>query len=446
LILISAVRQGPWVVEDCALAAQNMMLAAHGSGFGACWIGFAQSFLNTEEGAFDFRGRAVATDDNRLEQKCTKQNEPEYGRTAMNIKNRFAVPAGLVLAVVLAVLLAAGSVVHGQERSGDAAAATVGRAPNVLAEIERATISLFERAAPSVVQITSLVKTDNAAAVSIKVGSGFFWDADGHIVTNAHVVRDATEIAVWLPSGQQGRAEIVGSAPNFDLAVIRAKELRAAPLSIGSSGALKVGQLAFAIGSPFGLDQSLTSGVISALNRQLPTSKGRSIPNIIQTDAAVHPGNSGGPLLDSSGRLIGVNTIAYSNSELGASFGFAIPVDVVSRIVPRLIREGHIPTPGIGIVPAAESSATRSGIEGVVIARIRPGSPAERAGLRAANSPSGAVGDVIKAANGQPVQNVLDLTEQLENLGVGGTVRLSIDRGGNIFDVRVDIVDIEPRM
>ena len=269
----------------------------------------------------------------------------------MTAKSLFTLPVG----VVLAALLAAGSVMHGQERPRDAAAATAGRAPNILAEIEQATISLFERASPSIVQITSLVKDDDAAAVSIKIGSGFFWDAMA--ISSPMRMSSALrkEIAVWLASGQQARAEIVGSAPNFDLAVIRAKELRAAPLAIGTSGDLKVGQLAFAIGSPFGLDQSLTSGVISALNRQLPTGKGRSIPNIIQTDAAVHPGNSGGPLLDSSGRLIGVNTIAYSNSELGASFGFAIPVDAVNRIVPRLIREGHIPTPGIGIVPAAES-------------------------------------------------------------------------------------------
>ena len=359
----------------------------------------------------------------------------------MTAKSLFTLPAG----VVLAALLAAGSVLHGQERPRDAAAATAGRAPNILAEIEQATISLFERASPSVVQITSLVKDDDGAAISIKIGSGFFWDADGNIVTNAHVVRGAKEIAVWLASGQQARAEVVGSAPNFDLAVIRAKELRAAPLAIGTSGDLKVGQLAFAIGSPFGLDQSLTSGVISALNRQLPTSKGRSIANIIQTDAAVHPGNSGGPLLDSSGRLIGVNTIAYSSSELGTSFGFAIPVDVASRIVPRLIREGHIPTPGIGIVPAAESLAIRSGIDGVAIARITPGSPAERAGLRAADTTTGAVADIITAADGQPVRNVLDLTEQLENLGVGRTILLRIDRKGTTFDVLVDIIDIEPR-
>jgi 2-alkenal reductase len=359
----------------------------------------------------------------------------------MKIKTALALSIGLVLAA----LLATGSVMHGQGRSRDPVAATAGRAPGILAEIELATIALFGRASPSVVQITSLAKSDNALGASIKVGSGFFWDADGHIVTNAHVVQGATEIAVWLASGQEARAQVVGSAPNFDLAVIRAGELRAAPLAIGTSDGLKVGQLAFAIGSPFGLDQSLTSGVISALKRQLPTSKGRSIPNIIQTDAAVHPGNSGGPLLDSSGRLIGVNTIAYSNSELGASFGFAIPVDFVSRIVPRLIEEGHFPTPGIGIVPAAESSAIRSGIEGVVIARIKPGSPAGRAGLRAADSATGAAGDVIKAANGRAVRDVFDLTEQLETLGVGGTVSLKIDREGNTFDVLVDIVDIEPR-
>lgn len=348
-------------------------------------------------------------------------------------------------AVVLAALMGAASNLHAEERPLAAPGAAGVESRSILAEIESATINLFERVSPSVVEITVITKGDSSTS-TIKTGSGFFWDSSGNIVTNAHVVHDAKEIAVWLSSGEQVEAEVIGSAPNFDLAVIRPKELRNAPppITIGSSGNLKVGQLAFAIGSPFGLDQSLTAGVISALKRKLPTSKGRSIANIIQTDAAIHRGNSGGPLLDSSGRLIGVNTIAYSTAELGTALGFAIPVDFVVRIVPQLIKAGHIATPGIGIIPSDEALAIRLGIDGVIIARIRPGSPAERAALRAMDSATGAVGDVITGANGQPVRNAFDLTEQLEDIGAGRTIALKVNRDGKTVDINVEIIDIDP--
>lgn len=349
----------------------------------------------------------------------------------------------LAAAVILAALTA--SHLHADERTLAAPGAPVVESRSILAEIERATINLFERVAPSVVEITVITNSDSSTS-NIKTGSGFFWDAAGNIVTNAHVVRDAKVIAVWLASGKQVEAEVVGSAPNFDLAVIRPKELRNSPppIAIGSSGNLKVGQLAFAIGSPFGLDQSLTAGVISALKRKLPTSKGRSIPNIIQTDAAIHRGNSGGPLLDSSGRLIGINTIAYSTAELGTALGFAIPVDFVNRIVPQLIATGRIATPGLGIIPGEEALALRLGIDGVIIASVRPGSPAERAALRAMDSATGAVGDIITDANGRPVRNAFDLTEQLDELGVGGTIALKVNRDGKTVDLNVEIIDIDP--
>jgi 2-alkenal reductase len=184
--------------------------------------------------------------------------------------------------------------------------------------------------------------------------------------------------------------------------------------------------------------------LISALKRYLPTGKGRSISGIIQTDAAVHPGNSGGPLLNSSGQVIGVNTIAYSISELGTSFGFAIPIDLVKRVVPELIRNGRIPTPGIGIVPVGEATALQTGIEGVMIAEVRSGSPAERARLLGKNATTNADGDIIVAANGQDVQNAYELTEQLEKVGVGGLVRLKIRRGAQVFETEVEIIDVEP--
>ena len=174
----------------------------------------------------------------------------------------------------------------------------------------------------------------------------------------------------------------------------------------------------------------------------MPTSGGREISNVIKTDAAINPGNSGGPLLDSAGRLIGVNTAIFSPSGSNAGIGFAIPVDVVNRIVPELIRNGRVPTPGIGIVAASEAVATRLGVEGVVIVRTAPGSPAEKAGLRGVNTQTGAIGDVIVAANGKPVRQLADLTNEIEQVGVGKPIGLTINRGGSRTSVTLEVTDI----
>src|SRR5258705_29846 len=198
----------------------------------------------------------------------------------------------------------------------------------------------------------------------------------------------------------------------------------------GSSADLKVGQAAFAIGNPFGLDHSLTSGIISSLKRRLPTTAGREIGNVIQTDAAINPGNSGGPLLDSAGRLIGVNTAIFSPSGSNAGIGFAIPVDTVNRVVPELIRNGRVPTPGIGIVAGNESVATRLGVEGVVVVRTIPGSPATKAGLRGIEPARQELCDVIVGGDCKPVRRLADLTDQLEQAGVGKTVQLALNRNG----------------
>ena len=270
------------------------------------------------------------------------------------------------------------------------------------------------------------------------------WDNDGHIVTNNHVVQGASEVAIRFASGEVARAAIVGTAPNYDLAVLRVRDARALPppLAIGSSSELKVGQFAFAIGNPFGLDQSMSSGIISALKRRLPTSSGREISNVIQTDTAINPGNSGGPLLDSAGRLIGVTTAILSPSGSNAGIGFAVPVDIVNRVVPELIRTGRVPTPGIGIVAASEAVATRLGTEGVIIVRTAPGSPAERAGIRGVDFSSGDLGDIITAADGKQVRRLSDLTDQIEQIGAGKMVRLSLKPASKSRDVDVQIVDI----
>jgi 2-alkenal reductase len=250
-----------------------------------------------------------------------------------------------------------------------------------------------------------------------------------------------------LASGEAVTAKIVGGAPRYDLAVIRLGNTRELPppLAIGKSAELKVGQAAFAIGNPFGLDQSLTGGIISSLNRRLPTSAGHEVGNVIQTDAAINPGNSGGPLLDSAGRLIGVNTAIFSPSGSNAGIGFAIPVDVVNRVVPELIRNGRVPSPGIGIVAGNEAIATRLGVEGVVVVRVVPGSPAERAGLRGVNVATRELGDIIVAANGQPVRRLADLADQVEQVGVGKTIELTVKRGDSKTSKTVEVTDVDAR-
>jgi S1-C subfamily serine protease len=214
-----------------------------------------------------------------------------------------------------------------------------------VAAVERSTAELYRRISPSVLQIIAFNSPGDAKNLETKTASGFVWDESGHIVTNEHVVRDASVITAWLASGERVDAEIVGLERNYDLAVIRLKTTSRLPppIAIGSAENLSVGQFAYAIGSPFGLDQSLTTGVISALGRELPTENGVVVRGIIQTDAAIFPGNSGGPLLDSSGRLIGVNTIGYRLAEVHGALGFAIPVELVKRIVPELISREHVP-------------------------------------------------------------------------------------------------------
>jgi 2-alkenal reductase len=284
-----------------------------------------------------------------------------------------------------------------------------------------------------------------AGGEGVASGTGFVWDRAGHIVTNNHVVENAGAIVVRLASGDVVRASLVGRTPNYDLAVIRLEDTGRLPppVPVGRADDLKVGQLAYAIGNPFGLDQSLTQGIISALKRRLPTTNGREIPNVIQTDAAINPGNSGGPLLDSAGRLIGVNTAIYSPSGTNAGIGFAIPVDVVNRIVPELIKSGRVPTAGIGILVASEQVAARLGISGVVIAGVSPGSPAAAAGLAGITERGGELGDVVTAADGRPIQRLADLTEALETAGVGKTVRLTVQRGGGVKrEVDVGVMDI----
>lgn len=316
-----------------------------------------------------------------------------------------------------------------------------------LSEAEQTIVEIFQRVSPSVVQVVGHQSGNGQVSEEeegIQSGTGFIWDGAGDIVTNNHVVEGTSDVALRLSSGEVVAAEIVGTAPNYDLAVIRPRNSHPMPdpVPIGSSADLKVGQFAIAIGNPFGLDQTLTFGVISALRRRLPTSSGHQVSNVIQTDAAVNPGNSGGPLLDSSGRVVGVTTAIISPSGSNAGIGFAIPVDIVNRIVPQLIRDGHVPTPGIGIVAVSEQAATRLGVEGIPILRTLPDSPAARAGIRGADLRSGTLGDVIVSVNGMPVRRLADLTDALDEAGVGKDVKLGIMRGDHTQTLNVAVADI----
>jgi 2-alkenal reductase len=224
-----------------------------------------------------------------------------------------------------------------------------------LAEAERATVGVYRRVSPSVVQVASRVAGDYQA-----VGTGFVWDSAGHVVTSAHVVQEVPSLHVRLASGEAFAARLVGVSPDHDLAVLRiaGRAQPLPPIPIGSSADLEVGQAAYTIGSPFGLQQSLTTGVISALKRRLPTRDGHEISDVIQTDAAINPGSSGGPLVDSAGRLIGVATAIYSPSGSNAGVGFALPVETVNRAVPELIRGGPARVPG-GSPLAADGNEAR---------------------------------------------------------------------------------------
>ena len=316
-----------------------------------------------------------------------------------------------------------------------------------LADVERARIELFQRIAPSVVHVGGDASADSVAkgqTFDIPSGSGLVWDAAGHIVTNGRAVKGASRLAVWLASGEVLSAEVVGTAANLDLAVLHvvSRHPLPPPVAIGRSAELKVGQSVFAIGNPFGLDHTLTTGVITAVKRQLPNAEGREISDVIQTDAAINASNSGGPLLDSAGRLIGVNVAIFSFSETNSGIGFALPVDVVNRVVPHLIRDGHVPTAGIGIVAAEDGTAVQLGVQGVVILRTLKGSPAERAGLQGADVQKGKLGDVIVAANGKPVRRLADLIGQFEQIGIGQPVELTVDRNGTTTALHTVVADV----
>lgn len=305
-----------------------------------------------------------------------------------------------------------------------------------LAEDEEATVKLFQEASKSVVFITtSQVGRDfffNVLEIPRGSGSGFVWDEQGHVVTNYHVVSGASRVKVTLPDQSTWSAEVIGESPERDLAVLKvaAPAGRLPPLLVGKSGDLQVGRKVFAIGNPFGLDQTLTTGIVSGLGRQLRSEIG-VMEDLIQTDAAINPGNSGGPLLDSAGLLIGVNTAIYSPSGTSAGVGFAIPVDTVQRVVPQLINHGRVLVPDIGVRYAPDQITQRLGLEGVMIVDIEPGGAAAEAGLRGLQRGDDGdilLGDLIVAVDGEKVAEVNELLKLMEQHEIGDSVKLIVTR------------------
>lgn len=303
---------------------------------------------------------------------------------------------------------------------------------------EQSTIQLFNAASPSVIHITthSLERglfSMNVTEIPQGDGSGFVWDDRGHIVTNFHVIEHADTVHVALADQSTWKAKLVGIAPAEDLAVLKIDAVgsKLTPLPIGKSNDLQVGQKAFAIGNPFGLDQTLTMGLVSAVGREIKSQTLRPIKNVIQTDAAINPGNSGGPLLDSSGRLIGVNTAILSPSGSYAGIGFAIPVDTVNWVVPELIAHGRIVRPGLAITVAPESLSQRLRVHGVLVLTVEPGSEAEKIGLRPTERDRMGnlyLGDIISAVDQTKISSPSDLLAALEQHKIGEQVTLTVTR------------------
>jgi S1-C subfamily serine protease len=355
--------------------------------------------------------------------------------------------------LVLAVAAAAGLAAAQQQRSvvGEAevqARAVAPRGP--LSADERNTISVFENVSPSVVYITTVQHvrdffSRNVMRVPQGTGSGFVWDDRGHVVTNFHVIRGAQEALVTLGDQRGFNARLIGASPEHDIAVLQidVPEALPAPIPIGSSAELRVGQTVLAIGNPFGLDHTLTTGIVSALNRTVDNELGGTIENVIQTDAAINPGNSGGPLIDSAGRLVGINTMIYSPSGAYAGIGFAVPVDTINRVVPRIIGYGRYVRPTLGISANDDVSRRLIGEEdGVLVLGVTAGSPAARAGLRATEmTQSGRVtiGDVIEAVDGRPVENFGELVNVLDSHEFGDRITLKVRRGEQRVEVPITL-------
>ena len=318
-----------------------------------------------------------------------------------------------------------------------------------LADDERSAIELFNKASPSAVHITthSLDRdffSMNVTEIPQGEGTGIVWDSYGHIVTNFHVIKNADTVHVSLLDQSIWQAKFGRHCTNTRLGSAQdrrgGKPLHS--ISVGTSADLQVGQKVFAIGNPFGLDQSLTTGLIGAVGREIISPALHSISDVIQTDAAINPGNSGGPLLDSHGRLIGVNTAIVSPSGTYAGIGFAIPVDTVNWVTPELIANGRIIRPGLAVNVAPEALTKRLGVGGVLVLTVEPGSEATAAGLRPTRRDrigNVFLGDIITAVNETEIGSPHDLLNALEGYKIAELVTLTIRRGRQKVQVQVEL-------
>jgi len=363
------------------------------------------------------------------------------------MRNKITLVRTMLAVLTLAVGLL--STAHSQEALRTEPTSRVVTLRGELTADEQSLTELFEQASPSVAYITSVaLRRDffrlNVMEIPSGTGSGFVWDDRGNIVTNFHVIRGAHRAEVTLADGSTWEASLVGTAQEKDLAVLHIEAPRSQlhPIRIGTSFDLRVGQTVLAIGNPFGYDHTLTSGIVSAIGREIVSTDGVPIRDVIQTDAAINPGNSGGPLLDSAGRLVGVNTAIVSPSGSYAGVGFAIPVDTVNWVVPQLIAYGKVRRPDLGVELAADHIVRRSGIEGAVVIGVEPGSGAESAGIRPAYRDSRGrvmVGDIIIAVDGEPVRSGGELGLALEKYAVGDVVTVTVSREGRDVDKRITL-------
>ena len=318
-------------------------------------------------------------------------------------------------------------------------------------EDETNTMEIFREASPAVVYVTNTALRRRLFSLDIMEiprgsGSGFIWDKSGLVVTNYHVVAGAQKLTVTLQDRSQYDAMIVGKAPEKDLAVLKIKKPpdNLVTLPLGDSTKLTVGRKVLAIGNPFGLDTTLTTGIVSALGREIRAAGSRKIRGVIQTDAAINPGNSGGPLLNSLGQLVGVNTAIYSPSGASAGIGFAIPVNTVRNVVPQLISYGRVLRPSTGLELASDYWVQRYRIEGLPVIHIAPDSPAQKAGMAGAfHNGRGEIelADIIIAINGKPIRSQDDYFSALESYKSGDHIEIETRRDESKLVFRVQLED-----
>ncbi len=368
-----------------------------------------------------------------------------------------AYPAMMVKVLAVMLLAVAGALVYVVVHQRNQTVAEVPYEPRIvtppatkLGADEQSTIDVFKEVSVSTVHVTSIATRSDVFNMDVTqipqgVGTGFIWDAAGHVVTNFHVVQPGDRAQVTLQDGETYAAKIVGTHPDKDIAVLKidAPPSKLHKIAVGTSADLQVGQKVLAIGNPFGLDQTLTTGVISGLGREIQSVTQRPIYDVIQTDAAINPGNSGGPLLDGTGRLIGMNTAIYSPTGASAGIGFAIPVDTINAIVGQLIEHGKVIRPGLGITTLSDNIAERLGQDGVIITRISPGGAAADAGLQGTKpAPDGhgwVLGDVIVAIDAAPIHKMSDLYKVLDAHKVGDTVTVTVENQGSRRDAKITL-------